>query len=331
MKCTTCGYETQPSAKFCVQCGTTIVASPAPAGMAPLAAPSVTPRPPAAPPSPPATSSSSTSATAAHPAYTPPPASATAARPAYTPPPASATAARPAYTPPPAPATAPVASATAAPAAPAPSNSSTRLGLIAGVLVLFAVIGIGSFVAYKMLFSAEPKEAVTTVDPNKAADSAPAQPPADATKDGMAPAGSATAGSADNNMSSPQAPPPPPAPDSSATATAPSPDTVKAAPMPKAADAKTKGGPAGKTDTAQSPSNPVAAPSPPRQAAAPVMAPAPQPDRWEQMRQAYELCNKESLFDRLGCNSRVGQQYCKGYWGTVPQCPAGAYGDRGNN
>ena len=26
MKCTTCGYETQPGARFCVQCGTTLPA-----------------------------------------------------------------------------------------------------------------------------------------------------------------------------------------------------------------------------------------------------------------------------------------------------------------
>jgi hypothetical protein len=67
------------------------------------------------------------------------------------------------------------------------------------------------------------------------------------------------------------------------------------------------------------------------QQAAPAVVPLPQPDRWELMRQAYEVCAKESLFDRLACNARVGQQYCKGYWGQVPQCPAGTYGDRANN
>ena len=30
MKCTTCGYETQPGARFCVQCGTTLPAEPVP-------------------------------------------------------------------------------------------------------------------------------------------------------------------------------------------------------------------------------------------------------------------------------------------------------------
>ena len=131
MKCTTCGYETQPGAKFCVQCGTTIVAGSPPAGMAPLAAPSLTPRPAAAPPM----SSPSTSATAARPAYTPPAA-----------PSASATASRPAYTPPASAPAGPSAAATPAIAAMAASPSaapaqSMRLGLIAGVLVLLAVLG----------------------------------------------------------------------------------------------------------------------------------------------------------------------------------------------
>jgi hypothetical protein len=295
MKCTSCGYETQPGAKFCVQCGTTIVASSAPAGMAPLAATSVTPRAP----SPSAGSAASTSATASRPAYTPPPAAA---------------------------------SATAASAQVAPAKSM-RLGLLAGILALFAVIGIGSFVAYKMLFPAVPKESVTTTDANKAADGASVQAPADAPKDGAAPAGATAAGSPDSNMSSPQSPTATPAPDNSSTAATAPPDTSKAAPVPKAADAKTKAGAAAKADTPQAPNTPVAAPtpSPARQAAVPPAAPASQTDRWEQMRLAYEACNKESFLDRLACNSRVGQQYCKGYWGTVPQCPAGAYGDRGNN
>jgi zinc-ribbon domain len=330
MKCTTCGYETQPGAKFCVQCGTTIVAgsAPAPAGMAPLAAPSVTPRPAAASPS----------ATASRPAYTPPAStSATAARPAYTPSDATAvaTAARPAYTPPAgASATGTTTSATpgaTGPATTAPAASSMRLGLIAGVLVLFAVIGIGSFVAYKMLFPAEPKEAVTTTDSNKAVEPPPAPPAADANKDGTAGTGTAATGSADNNMSSQQTPPAPAA-DTPVTP-AQAADAAKAAAAKAAADAKAKAATPGKTDTPTPPTAPVAGPttSPPRQAAAPAVAPAPQADRWELMRQAYEVCNKETLFDRLSCNSRVGQQFCKGYWGTVPQCPAGAYGDRGNN
>ena len=38
MKCTTCGYETQPGARFCVQCGTTLPAEPVPVAAAAAAA-----------------------------------------------------------------------------------------------------------------------------------------------------------------------------------------------------------------------------------------------------------------------------------------------------
>ena len=78
MKCITCGYETQPGAKFCVQCGTTVVAASPTAGMAPLAVPSVSPRPAAAAP---AASPSATAATMTRAAYTPPPFAAPGAAP----------------------------------------------------------------------------------------------------------------------------------------------------------------------------------------------------------------------------------------------------------
>ncbi len=297
MKCTTCGHETQPGAKFCVQCGTTVVAASPPAGMAPLAAPSVTPRPAATAPQSPSL------------------ASATAARAAYTPPLASAG-------PGPVPGTAPTAT-------PAPAAGTQHLGRIAGVLALIAVLGIGSFVAYKMIFPAQPKESLTTTDTPKAVQSPAAQAPVDAAKEGTA--------SPTNNVSSQQTPATPPAPDTKATTATPaapqapnmakSPTGVPAA--PRTGSAQTKPGSAtGKTDPMLS--TPAApAPASTRQAAAPA-APAPQPDRWELMRQAYEVCSRESMFERLACNQRVGQQYCKGYWGMVPQCPAGVYGDRAN-
>lgn len=307
MKCTTCGYETQPGAKFCVQCGTTIVAaSPAAAGMAPMATPSMSPRPAPAPA--PRAPAASTSSTGSRPAYTPPaPADKTVARAA------AATSAMP-----------------AAAAASVPSTKPQRLGLIAGLLALFAVLCIGSFIAYKVLFSTEPKESQpATAAP--AGDTTPPAPvqPAEAPKDGVAPAGPAATAPDGSTASQP------------ATAGAPGADAKSAAAAPDAAKAAantakgdkgtTKAGTPGKTDTPTTTAAPaVAAPPPPRQAAAPAPAAAPQPDRWDLMRQAYEVCAREGLLDRLSCNARVGRQYCEGYWGKVPQCPVGAYGDRGN-
>lgn len=297
MKCITCGYETQPGAKFCVQCGTTVVAASPTAGMAPLAVPSVSPRPAAAAP---AASPSATAATMTRAAYTPPPFAAPGAAPGV-----------------------------ALPGPAAPAAGAPRLGLIAGVLVLIAALGIGSFVAYKMLSSARPKESLITTDAPKATPSPAAQAPTDAPRD--------AAPSPASNMTSHQAPTPvETAPATTATPVVPqTPDTTKApAGAPAAArtgTAQPKAGSATGKSAAPMTSAPapLPAPAPTQQAAAPA-APAPQVDRWELMRQAHEACSRESLFDRLACNHRVGQQYCKGYWGLVPQCPAGAYGDRGN-
>ena len=313
MKCTTCGYETQPGAKFCVQCGTTLVAASAPAGMAPLAAPSLTPRPPAMSPNP------SPSATAARPASTP----------SVPPPATSATGARPAYTPSAAIAGMPPAVPTPATSAAAPA-SSMRLGLIVGVLVLVAVLGVGFFVAYKMLFPPEPKETVTTTDSNKRADSPPAQPPMEAPKDAVDPPAlpqlvrpTATRRRSKLRPRFPRPILPRQAPRRRLTRRRPL--RCKRRPMPRR----------------RRPFQP----SPRRRRRRARRRPRPRrrsrrqrPRRRHHSRIAGNSCarptrcaRKESLFDRLACNHRVGQQYCKGYWGQVPQCPAGAYGDRGNN
>ena len=47
------------------------------------------------------------------------------------------------------------------------------------------------------------------------------------------------------------------------------------------------------------------------------------PDRWKQMREAMARCAGDNFFKRVACEQGVGQQYCEGYWGKVPQCPSG--------
>ena len=211
-----------------------------------------------------------------------------------------------------------------------------RLGLIAGLLALIAAVGIGSFIAYKMLIATPTKEPVTATETPKPVERPTMAPAADASKDVAAPA-SAAGGAPLNETSAQPTPAATPSPGSAtATATRP-PDASKTAtgaavtPKSGAGSAQTKAGAPAKADAPM-----TTAPTAPatRQAATPAAAahPAPtvQPDRWALMRQAHEACNGEALFDRLGCHYRVGQEYCKGYWGTVPECPAGAYGDRAN-
>ncbi|MEO8739169.1 MAG: hypothetical protein ABI537_05635 [Casimicrobiaceae bacterium] len=257
-----------------------------------------------------------------------------------------ATASRPAYVPPPPAAAAPprmtAMGNTVAPGALPPDPAlvqapKSRLGLIAALLAVVAILGIGTFVAYKMFFSKDATPPVVTSEPAKS-DTATVSP-MDAGRDGSA----ATGQGSNSNMSAPPGSPAdaaqaaaeaakaatpvtPPTPADAAAAKAAAAKSAAAAARAEANKAPPVGG-------APSVAPPVAAPAPavqhtPPQAA--VVQPPQQVDRWGQMRQAYALCDREGFFDKLACNSRVGNKYCEGYWGKVPQCPVGAYGDRAN-
>src|SRR6185436_19953685 len=139
MKCTTCGYETQPGARFCVQCGTTLPAEPVPVAAAAAAPPVATPTPAAAAPAKPATSSPSATIPPRIPAGGPPGAAAIGAPATTTP---------------------------AAPSVPI-AGGPPKLGMIAAMLALIAVLAIGGFVAYRMSLS---KDTTATTEPGKASD-----------------------------------------------------------------------------------------------------------------------------------------------------------------
>jgi hypothetical protein len=59
------------------------------------------------------------------------------------------------------------------------------------------------------------------------------------------------------------------------------------------------------------------------QGKSPAQSQTAQPDRWKQMREAMARCAGDNFFKRVACEQGVGQQYCEGYWGKVPQCPSG--------
>ena len=75
---------------------------------------------------------------------------------------------------------------------------------------------------------------------------------------------------------------------------------------------------------------PAARPAPPPPAA-PAPAPvAPVQDRWAQMSEELQRCQKENLFNRIVCDQRVRLRFCDGYWGKVAQCPGNVVNpDRG--
>jgi hypothetical protein len=47
------------------------------------------------------------------------------------------------------------------------------------------------------------------------------------------------------------------------------------------------------------------------------------------MREAMARCAGDTFFKRVACEQGVGQQYCEGYWGKVPQCPSGPPANKG--
>src|SRR5262249_46999406 len=59
-----------------------------------------------------------------------------------------------------------------------------------------------------------------------------------------------------------------------------------------------------------------------------VLAPTP-PNPLQALNDGFVRCAGSDMLDRQACESRVRQQYCGGYWGTVPQCPIGPVNDRG--
>jgi len=56
--------------------------------------------------------------------------------------------------------------------------------------------------------------------------------------------------------------------------------------------------------------------------------PAPPPDRWQLLASGLSRCSG-NVFSRLGCEQAIRSKFCEGYWGDVPQCPAGIPNDHG--
>lgn len=186
--------------------------------------------------------------------------------------------------------------------------------MIAAMLALLIVLGIGGFVAYRMSQSGEAKDTTTAGEPAKASDSAVAPVPADRAKDAAAQTPTTSEPAKDQVAATP-------APEVPKPATTPSGATA-AAPAKATAAAKSLRNPppaaAGGTGSSETPAPVPAAPV--ARVAQPAAA-APQPDRWQQMQDAMARCKREDFFRRIGCEQSVGLQYCEGYWGKVPQCP----------
>jgi hypothetical protein len=87
----------------------------------------------------------------------------------------------------------------------------------------------------------------------------------------------------------------------------------------------------------EAPAPAVAEPPPEPSAAAVVRAPAPpprpveapRPDPMQLLNEGLARCARQAIFDRIGCEQKLRQQYCGNSWGLVPQCPIGPATDHG--
>lgn len=125
----------------------------------------------------------------------------------------------------------------------------------------------------------------------------------------------------------------PPAQSHDPHGTAPSPRVAPRAkdslPRPNAPDnaASRPAQPAVSAPAAAEPAVVNAAPSPPVRTAR--TSDAPRVDRWERMAAAIQACAGKDFLGGVVCEQRTRIDYCEGWWGRVPQCPAGIPNDHG--
>jgi hypothetical protein len=212
-----------------------------------------------------------------------------------------------------APTPAPAASAIGAVPSPSGSERQTAKFIVLGAVVI--LLGVGGYLGYQMFGGGLPEMPPISAPTMETAKPAPMpEPPKDAAPAAVpAPeAAPATAPAATEPMKEEAAPAAEPTKaEEPVKAEPPVPAPPKATPAPK---------PAPKAP----PPPPKAAPptAPPHVAPQPQAAPAEQarPDRWALMAQEMEACKREPFLNRVVCEQKVGQKYCKGYWGLVPEC-----------
>jgi hypothetical protein len=207
------------------------------------------------------------------------------------------------------------------PATPSASGAS-RTPLIVGAVAALIVIAIG-FLGYRALYGSGRHESEAAAEPQKASEPAAAAP--EPVKEVAAPPAAAPTAEAT----------PATTPDEQGKVAAPSPDALPGTPAvpPKAVrTAQPKAAPKAEATAAEAPPAPTPTPKAPARAA-PQVAAAPaapvQPDRWQMYADAMARCAREDFFKRFGCEQRTRMQYCDGFWGQVPQCPAAPTRDHG--
>jgi len=208
----------------------------------------------------------------------------------------------------------------------ATGTAASRVPLIIGAAVLaLAVIGVGGYYGYRMLFSGDsagrtassepPVSTAPVTEPPTGA--APQSPPQDATSMQSTPT---TPPASELKSAAKDVPSVTPDTTKAPGATTSAKDSSKSQAAKSASSSSTGGATPPATETPKA-AVPARGPTDPQQTA--------QPNRWQQMKEAMSRCSGETFFKRVACEQAVGLQYCEGYWGKVPQCPSGPTKDRG--
>jgi hypothetical protein len=106
-------------------------------------------------------------------------------------------------------------------------------------------------------------------------------------------------------------------------------DTKAARPGMPSSDARPQT-PSGKSGAAQGPTYAARVSTPMANVAPAAIGDEPSaPDRWQAMSVELARCSRENFIAGVLCDERARWQYCEGYWGQVPQCPAASRVDGG--
>jgi hypothetical protein len=94
-------------------------------------------------------------------------------------------------------------------------------------------------------------------------------------------------------------------------------------PAKKSAAHKAPAKSAAKAPAHPAPSPSTATPPAPAPAPAPAAKAPARPDRWAQMDTELRTCSNANFLEKVLCEQKIRNRYCDGFWGKVPQCPAG--------
>ncbi len=200
--------------------------------------------------------------------------------------------------------------------APAPAGGIPKPYII--IVVVALVILVAAWYAWRQIgvpitTAPEATAPATTAEPS--ANPATATAPAAGSSE---PAPTPAAGAATEAPAAANAPDAGAAGASSTVISAPEAEPAKKGPAHKApAKAATK-----------APAHPAPAPvttppPPPAPAPAPAAKAPTRPDRWTQMDTELRACANANFLEKVVCEQRIRNRYCDGFWGKVPQCPAG--------